>query len=478
MPGDKKLAIILPVDSSSPDLCKVISSAVALGYPAPVLVNWKKDFHTDKEGIGPSHLGKITGTLDYLEWATNEDGGATADQRLADSDIVLMMDAHDVWLQLPPNLLLERYLKTLQQSKARMKAEQGFWDAQLLDNSIIVSAQKGCVAPRDTFANLHCDIVPESILPDDVYGTLTDVQTFSWATTRPKFLNSGTIMGPAGDLKKYFRRAKTKLDKRLGALSSGDELGGDQGIFAEIYGEQEIWRRRIRQTYQTGDLERRLSDTAVSAGNKFEYHIALDYAQDLFYPTCNSEDDGYFVTLDDAGGIEETSSRHGVSPARVRGVPADLNESQNPLEVLGEGTHGVLDWGAMSVYADFWTTAVPVAVHHNAWKNGLKERRSTWWDKLWFFPYLRLLLERQIELAKKGLPLATFRADDEGTLSFWPYDGGQERRQPMLFGQKVGGGSWDLHGASWDEVCRRDDVAEEAEFPWHDEVFRDGLGPF
>lgn len=102
--GERKFVIVLPVDDSSPDLCKVVSSAVALGYPVPVIVNWKKDFDTDADGIRPSQLGKITGTLNYLQWVTSDN--ATEDDKLGEDDLVLMLDAHDIWLQLPPSVPL------------------------------------------------------------------------------------------------------------------------------------------------------------------------------------------------------------------------------------------------------------------------------------------------------------------------------------------------------------------------------------
>ncbi|RSL39473.1 hypothetical protein CEP51_016806, partial [Fusarium floridanum] len=168
--GHRNFVIVLPVDGPSHDLCKVISSIVALGYPAPVIVNWKKDFHTDEEGIGPSQLGKITGTLNYLEWATSSD--APDEDKLGDDDLVLMLDAHDIWMQLPPSVLLHRYFSSNQRANNRLAEEYGFEEG-LMEQTIVISAQKGCIAPRDKISNLYCHDVPESTLPPDVFGFLT-----------------------------------------------------------------------------------------------------------------------------------------------------------------------------------------------------------------------------------------------------------------------------------------------------------------
>lgn len=468
--GQRKLVIVLPVDTPTPDLCKVISSAVALGYPAPVLVNWKRDFRTGEEGVGPSHLGKVTGTLDFLEWATG--GNVTESDRLDDEDIVLMLDAHDVWLQLPPQVLLNRYFKAIQHANSHLERQNGFSDTDLMRQTIMASAQKGCWAPRDPLSDLHCDMLPESTLPPDVYGFWTD--TFNWNYKRPRYVNSGSFMGPVGDMQKYFGRVKHKIDKHMRMLFDGQELGGDQGIFSETFAEQEIWRKRVRNDHAAQDqgaLEKsaRLRDT-------FEYHVGLDYTQELFYPTCYSEVDGYFVSLGERDIVQSESARLGVSPPRVLDVPSDVKDVKSPLATLEGVPDDKRGWGHMPLYTDLWTTAVPVAVHHNAWKDGLKSRRVAWWDRTWYFPYLRELIESHSEPTQELGALATIPANN-GTLEILPFDAQRSQRTALLFGKKSDEEGWALHEAEWQTVCRNDDDAAEAQSPWFDEVFRDGKGP-
>ncbi|KAH6896813.1 hypothetical protein B0T10DRAFT_475157 [Thelonectria olida] len=470
-PGQRKLVIILPADRSSPDLCKVISSAVALGYPAPVIVNWKTDFHTEEAGIGPSQLGKITGTLQYLEWATSEE--ASKDEKLGEDDLVLMLDAHDVWLQLPPSVLLHRYFKANERANKQLAREYGFFDKTVMEQTIIVSAQKGCVAPRDSVSNLHCNDIPESTLPPNVYGFFTDFWKLRWRFMRPRYVNSGSFMGPAGDMRKYFRRVKERMDADVGLLGPDGELGGDQGIFAEVFGEQEVWRQRVRRQHDENDDWK--DAAVVQLRDKFEYHIGLDYAQDLFYPTCYAEDDGYFVSLDDSEAVEEESKRLGVWTPRIDGVPSDIQEAKRPLEILMGEIQTNHSWGHVPLYADVWTTAIPVALHHNAWKNGLKSRRATWWDKTWYFPYLRHLLHAHSQ-PNGTAPLATLPARNE-SLRIVAYDEKRKFRAPLLFGQHKVKKTWVLRASDWDTVCRNDNEAAEAERHWYDEVFRDRRGP-
>ncbi|RSL81940.1 hypothetical protein CDV31_016984 [Fusarium ambrosium] len=468
--GQRKFVIVLPVDDSSHDLCKVVSSIVALGYPAPVIVNWKRDFHTDTEGIGPSQLGKITGTLDFLEWATGQD--APDQDRLGDDDLVLMLDAHDIWMQLPPSVLLYRYFSSNQRANKRLMDKYGF-DKNVIEQTIVFSAQKGCIAPRDKISNLYCYDVPDSTLPPYVFGFLTDYKIGRWKFMRPKFVNSGSFLGPAGDMRRCFQRAKGKMDRDFIEISSREDLAGDQGIFAEVFGEQELWRKRARLDELADDDA--VKTTAIWSQNEFEYHIGLDYTQELFYPTCYSEEGGYFVPIDNSSVMEKESSNAGVSPPRIRSIPADISKADFPLAKLSGTPDKDLTWGKVPLYVDFWTTAIPVAIHHNAWRHGLKSRRTKWWDKTWYFPYLRDLLEVQMYANRTTTPLATLDAKN-GSLKIRPYHGEGEPKASLLFGKNKETRSQQLRAADWNTVCSNSNATAEAEAHWYDEVFRDGNG--
>ncbi|KAF5673851.1 hypothetical protein FHETE_3238 [Fusarium heterosporum] len=469
-PGERKFVIVLPVDDSSPDLCKVVSSAVALGYPAPVIVNWKKEFHTDADGIGPSQLGKITGTLNYLQWATGNE--VSEDEKLGEDDLVLMLDAHDIWLQLPPSVMMHRYYSSNERANRRIAKEYGFFDRDTMQQTIVVAAQKGCIAPRDKISNLYCHDVPDSTLPEDVFGFFTDYTVSKYKYMRPKYVNSGSFMGPAGDMRRYFQRVKDRMDQDLLEVRSSEDLAGDQGIFAEIFGEQELWRRQVKQEDFAGDNPGK--QAALSARDEFEYHVGLDYTQELFYPTCYSDYGGSFVALDDPTSIAKQSSEAGVSPPRIDSVPGDIAVAEAPFAQLNDGSEQTSSWGGVALYVDFWTTSIPVAIHHNAWKNGLKSRRTTWWDKTWYFPQLRNLLEAQMT-SNNTTPLASIAAND-GNLEVWSYGAKTRGSASLLFGKDKNTKAWQLRATDWDTICKSSNEADEEKTRWYDEVFRDGKG--
>lgn len=447
----------------------MVSSAVALGYPPPVLVNWRKEFNTGKAGVGPSHLAKVSGTLDFLNWATSAE--AEDADRLEENDLVVMLDALDIWFQLPPSVLMHRYYSIIQAASKRVEEESGFRDPSWQHQKTIAAAQKGCMGPRDPVSNLHCDQLPESTLPSDIYGLWTDslLMNLNWKWRRPRYLNSGSFMGPAGEMKRYFTRVREKLDK---VEKMGIELGGDQGVFSEVFGEQEVWRREIQAAHKAGDVA--TERAKIEEQENWDFGLTIDYTQELFYPTGYSENDGGFLVVnDEVDGIQRGSETN------------DMDEAKSPLAELDGVPAENLSLNQMSLYVDYWTGAVPAILHHNAWRNGLKERRTTWWDKMWYFPYLRRLLATFSNANRETTPLATLSANN-GTLEIWPYGAEKKDSRKSSFiletKEEESGKKKQKHTAlrpaEWEEICKLDTEQAEEKMRWYDEVFRDEGGSF
>ncbi|CAM1511881.1 Fc.00g093940.m01.CDS01 [Cosmosporella sp. VM-42] len=471
---ERRFAVIVPANNPSPDLCKLITSAIALGYPSPVLVNWEKDFSDTAGGIWGPYLGKITGTLEYLDLITRLD--TNKGDRLDNGDLVLIIDAYDVWFQLPPDMLLRRYHRSIKQANDRL-AKQWPGDAERMPmkQTIMVSSQKRCYPTIKSGTDLHCDKLPESDLREDLYGAETDIEGDYYHNIRPRFLNSGSFMGPIGDMRRYFRRVKERMYRQI---ANDLPFDGDQGVFGEIFGEQEAWRtwrREQKSGISFNDTRQELpnQDGVVLSQREFEFHVGLDYTQNLFLPTVYEERDGDFVTLSNHSMIETSSSRLGISPARLNGVPEDLAETRNPLaDILPSQFNRTTNWEEMPLYADFFTTAIPVVLHHNAWKNGVKDRRILWWDRTWYFPYLRTMLEAQLKVSKLN-PLARVTTRD-GEVTYFSPRSDSNKRKPRVFEiAKAGKG---LDEVDFDTICRYPDDNANSSKNWYDELFRDGRG--
>lgn len=129
----------------------------------------------------------------------------------ADSDLVLMMDAYgvssytpyedfkpyyslDIWFQLRPDVLIQRYHainaaanKRLQQRLGNAVQKEG------LEQTIIFGAGKRC-APNQMHT-VACYPIPESPLPDDLYGKNTDtvMGRNKYTSLKQRYLNSGSV---------------------------------------------------------------------------------------------------------------------------------------------------------------------------------------------------------------------------------------------------------------------------------------------
>lgn len=466
--GDHRFVIVLPTDGSSPDLCKVIASALAMGYPMPVVVNWNVNLHDTFGTNGGAHLAKVTGTLAYLDELSNT--GAYEEDKLSDNDLVLIVDPYDIWFQLPPEVLLRRYHETNALANDYLAQLWGEDAGDMpMKQTIIASSQKRCYPPPETGFDPHCDILPESPLPDDTYGPGTDgdpaVNPNGYHDIRPKYINTGTIMGPVRDVRRYFRRVLDKMDEMLATYEV--PISSDQGIFSEIFGEQEVyrqWRREARFDPPEGPPAIQLMS------RDYEYHVGLDYYQTLAMTTAFAEEDGNFVVFENTSAIEAHSETLGISPPRLGKLPEDIENVHHPLDnKLVSHTAASYDWANFSLYADFFTTSVPVLLHHNG---GAKERRVRWWDRTWFFPHLRELVTAQLMPPAQLKSLARMPVQGGGDVVYWPPASDAARRLPRL--HTLGSAGEKLGTVKFDALCRYEDERDDKH--WYDEVFRDGKG--
>ncbi|KAF4345136.1 hypothetical protein FBEOM_1012 [Fusarium beomiforme] len=449
---NRRLVILLPANAPGVNVCKAIVTAIALGYPAPVILNW---------GKSGSHLAKIAGVLDYLDWSARQSGK----DHLHEDDLIMIADSADSWFQLPPSVLLWRYHALNEEANERLRKQWPHKSEMPMKQTIMVSAQKRCWPSPNSGMQMRCDDLPDSPLRDDLYGPETDEDpVLRMVDVRPKYLNSGAFIGPVGDMRKYFRRAQERYE--LLKAEQGNHFYSDQGFFGEIWGEQEVWRKWRREI---GDAIDPSHNVSTMVRDQFEFHVGLDYNQTISIPTVFEEDDGDIVTLNNQTYIAERSQELGIEPVRLTAIPEEIANATNPLARIlteEEGRHS-LNWGDMTMYADFFTTAIPVNVHHNAHINNLKQRRVLWWDRMWFFPYLRKLVNAQLT-QRRQQPLARVEIP-EGRAVYWGLEKYRTIRRFMPAQR-------DMVPIDFDAVCTST-WAKKHNQNWWDVVFQDNEGP-
>lgn len=459
---DRRFALVIPATSPSPDLCKTIVTALALGYPSPIIINWGVDYHAITKWEGGQNLPKIPGFVKYLDAAMHPE--AHPDEKLEEDDIVLMVDAYDVWFQLPADILLRRYHEINKRANIRLQQQWDRDEPVPMRQTIIAASGKNCHPQPNSGSNMHCERLPDSPLRADLYGPDTEKDPTKHRDHRPKYINGGVYIGPAGDMRRLFRRAAQKMDA---GLSQGVHLFSEQGIPGEVLGEQEVWRqwRRAKKEVIHDNDAKSLMD------RDFEYHFGLDYNQELSIQTYWTDTDhglfdGAFVLLNNQSVIDAYSEALGISPVRLKGVPEDIKSARNPLADVIESPN----WGEMELYADFFTESVPAIVHHN----GFKERRTSWWDKPWFHQHLRKLLAIHLAPRKPEVPLATVEIEGGG-VKYWAAAAEKLDRRPRLMGDSA---QAPLKKIGFQDVCQYlDDSLRQSGDHWWDEVFRDAGGP-
>lgn len=339
--------LVIPASESNPELCKTLLSSFILSYPSPTLINYGKVF----EGRGwdkGSHAGKIRGVYDFLN---NK-------KEVKDDDLVLIIDGYDVWFQLPPEVMIRRYHAMVLEANERLRRRYGMvtngepGDGKLdmvpkYTQSVIFGADKICWP--NPAGDPACAAVPYSTLPKDVYGPLTDKDPNAFHN-RPRYLNSGTVIGPVADVRAIYEYAVQKVEQK------GRGKIGDQFVFAEIFGEQEFQRETIRRSSQStggrfydwlsntlGTSESPLSanitmnNMTTVAGQRYEYSIGLDYESHLFQTMTHSADDVEFIVYNSSAFLSSIQAAHPSLHGLPFFLPTDIQKLQPPFSFASPG---------------------------------------------------------------------------------------------------------------------------------------------
>ena len=431
-----------------------------------------------------SHTAKIKGVYGVLSDRS----------KTKDDDMVLIVDGYDVWFQLPPQILLDRFHEVIEKENKAIRERYGMITEDRdkdgkgervprYEQKVILGADKLCWPnPREDPA---CFAVPYSTLPEDIYGEDTDTDPKAFHN-RPRWLNSGNIMGRVKDVRDIYEVALKKVESGAGGL-------GDQYVFGAIFGEQEFQRETLRRDAQ-GVTEEWLgwigeamgkSASPLSAnvtmknmtavpGQRYEFGIGLDYESNLFQTMTHSIDDVEFVYYNSSTDLLSLAKHHSLPLY----LSKDLQSANPPLSYASPGNHTAeanpdrktlllpyspnldtlpdkngdtgLTWRDVPLATNTYSASIPALLHIN----GDKSLLQSWWPKIWFHPFSRALLRRFVRSTQT---LEAADAADKGGKGWWDLRGGR-------------GGVWTNKATwmPWNEVCRR---VEDA-------VFGDGKGVF
>lgn len=423
--GDNELSrlhLLVVATASNLNLCRLVLSGTVLNYPPPILIDW------EGEGIynaSESHLAKITGPLRYLEELSPS----------KDDDLVLMVDGYDVIFQFGPDVLLERYFSALSASEARLKGQLGaeFVQQHNVHNTIVFGPDKTCF-PLD-HQHPRCWAIPSSPLPGDAFGPETD---HDMEHHRPRWVNSGTIIGPVADMRELFRATWSKVEKTFDPENGS--RNSDQMYFADVFADQEYVRTLVR--YGEAGLPPKEEKTRpdLGDGHPTEFHIGLDYDSRMFQTCAGYEGFLSWTHFDQPApftDLETPTSQEII-------LQKDVLASQKPFAaIIDDKTLRDRPWTDVSLGVNVVTGFAFPLLHFTSDKS----LRDKWWPQMWFFPQLKRLM---LAASKK-------RNDKIGSQKI---NGVRWQKDMPYESKKTGGeantGAWSDKGErlSWDLLCK------------------------
>ena len=454
-PRTSKLHYLIPASSSNARLCYNVVSSVAARYPAPILLGWKGEGELD---AAKTHLAKLRAIKRYLHKVTKK-GGKN------DDDLVLIVDGYDIIMQLPPEIMIERYFNIVAESDARLAGQLGLTVDEAhkkgYRNTIFWGPDKICWPIEMNTA--RCWAVPNSTLGDKAFGPKTGEDGMDY--NDPRWLNSGTVIAPLGDLRDYIDATMVEIKKTYDPNYENKE--SDQYYLANIWGRQEYYRtldadklkkekeeneKKEKEEKEKKEKEKeekekeekekeekekeekekeqkekeekdkkkrghesiarreedRILPLKTSKKQKTEYHIAIEYESALFQTKAGYERFYGFMNFDQPGyaarsDVDMFELGSDFVPFHIS-MPANVHNAFTKIfECIPESRlkDGIQDAGG-------WIRSLPLGVNYvtrhiyGLWHcTGAKEPIAEEYPKQWFMPYVRSLLRGAVAASRK-----------------------------------------------------------------------------
>jgi len=369
-----RLHLLVPATSSNYDLCKLLLSVQILGYPAPILINYGA---TEAEDPYVQHLAKVQGIANYLDLLLKRAEHS--------EELVLVVDGYDLWFQLPPDVLLSRYYDVI--AKADIQAANTYGSRiarqKQMRHSIVFGPDKICW-PID-FSRPACWAAPLGSMATKAFGPRTSSERES--LNLPRWLNSGTVIGPIQDLKDLF-------DVTLHDIHTNYTTDSDQYYLAEVFGRQEyarlLTKPALLQQYKEMRYGQELDNTGTPLVRsppldtelaRTEYHITIDYESAMFQTVAFWKQFVTWVRPSDSWPSDRFARSGARNPYQIK-LPDDLKASRLPIAIDEAGAidNDKRTWDNVSLLYNVITEQIPASVHFT----GDKAYRDFWWKNVWF----------------------------------------------------------------------------------------------
>jgi hypothetical protein len=427
-----KLHFLVPASHPHIHLCRCLLSAAVLGYPTAILSGWNATGELD---AAVTHLAKVRNVLRYLDDLPPS----------ADNDLVLVVDGYDVILQLPPEVLIQRYFEVNAVANARLAKQFPPFavgnksagapsaadiratparqeDADTSDRfrlswprqTILFGPDKVCW-PGDWRRPACWAAPPAANIPEGALGGGDD----DLMHHHPQWLNSGTIMGPVRDMRHLYAATMDRIRETYRAETEFRE--SDQMYMSDVWGEQEYARKVLerKMRHQRGEnltapvlggpQDRFVPKPAL--GKRMEYHVGIEYESALFQTWTGNENFVGFLSFNTSDSFTSTVTRNmnnvpDFQPFDIE-LPRNVIRSITRLLQAASGEQGTnTDLGKrisqMPLHTNLVTRHVYTIFHCTGAKGFLDEL----WLRIWFYPLTRSLLHAAMKSARSGAAIS------------------------------------------------------------------------
>lgn len=377
----ERLHLVLPATGPNKDFCRFLLSNTILAYPDPICIGWEGHGHWNGT---ESHLFKVSEGLAYLKSLPEEQ----------DNELVLMLDAYDMWMLLRPEIIISRYNKIMKQQEAALKKDKLLGKlnrGEPITNTLLFGADKICW-PRVN-EDAGCWALPDSPLRPHQYGPDTDK---GMVHDRARWLNSGTLMGPVKHMRDMFNATMENIERKWDEEYFARD--SDQYYFSDLWAEQQLTRMEVRDGKVTPEVTGKNEDGTDIIGfmpdipkdRRTEYHLTVDYKLDIFQTAAG------FTELLTWMSFNHTTPRDPNDPTKRRRVdqvelPKDVQNSRPPFDTPFPHSDLPTEKGWEDVILG--TDVVEQNVYPLYHLTGNKNYRDTWWHYAWFHPHAKALLE-------------------------------------------------------------------------------------
>ncbi|CRK38186.1 hypothetical protein BN1723_004412, partial [Verticillium longisporum] len=277
-----RLHYLVPTTLVKPPVCAVVASALVNRFPIPVLVGYKATGEFDAKA---AHIAKLRAITRYLH-------GPAAGE---DDDLVIVVDGFDVLAQIPAETLIQRYFDVAAAADQRLADQRGLTVEEVhskgLRQTVLWGTDKGCFPSSgngdEKQRDPRCWLVPFSTLPRYVWGPETGTGGLPFSDSR--FVNSGTVIGPLGDL-------RTLIDATLALIEDTFDPeykyhNSDQYYVSTLYARQEYQRTLDLNdgVFPGGRDDYTFPEPRRDGHDVTEYHAFLDTDYAITQTQCHNE---------------------------------------------------------------------------------------------------------------------------------------------------------------------------------------------